>query len=205
MRLKKICFILALTLISVSAGIAVAQDSQSDNMQASQPVASPTGATQDSAGRPVGITTPAPPPTPEPKRAEFESNVKDVHFDFNQYDLTADDHAILQQDAQWLQAHPDIIFTIEGDADDRGTISYNLYLSDERALAARDELIKLGVPQGQILFATGWGKLYPTCQQDDESCWAQNRRSHFAPWPMGLEERVAHENTSAQNSPPEQQ
>lgn len=60
-----------------------------------------------------------------------------------------------------MKAHPDVTFTVEGDADQRGSIRYNLFLSDERALAVRDELVKLGVPEKQILFATGMGEGMP--------------------------------------------
>jgi len=140
----------------------------------------------DYAGRSVEIVgSSAPPAIPvisAPQRESFEQSVKDIYFDFARHNLTSDDQATLQQDADWLKAHPDVMFTIEGDADPRGEIVYNLYLSDARALAARDELLKLGVPDKQIAFAQGWGKLYPVCQQEDESCWSQERRAHFAPW-----------------------
>jgi len=141
---------------------------------------------QDSFGRPVqtaGIPVPQPRPVPQADLQAFEQNIKDVYFDFDRSNLTAADRATLQQNAEWLKAHPQITFVIEGDADQRGTIVYNLYLSDKRALAARDELVKLGVPEKQILFAQGWGKLYPVCQQDDETCWSKQRRAHLAPWP----------------------
>jgi peptidoglycan-associated lipoprotein len=128
---------------------------------------------------------PAPPPTPANERQAFRQNVGDVYFDFNRYDFTAEDHNALQKDAEWLKAHSEVLFTIEGDADERGSIVYNLFLSQERADATKDALEKLGVSSQQILFATGWGKLYPLCTQADESCWAQNRRAHLAPWPPG--------------------
>jgi outer membrane protein OmpA-like peptidoglycan-associated protein len=140
---------------------------------------------QDPAGRPVW-TSPDPqvqPTPPSPDRPEFEQNVKDVYFDFNRANLTAEDRATLQKDAAWLKAHPNVMFTIAGGADERGTIPYNLFLSDQRALVTRDALLKLGVPENQILFATGWGKIYPVCAQSDDSCWSQNRRSHLAAWP----------------------
>ena len=140
---------------------------------------------QDDFGRPVEpVSTPAQQvqPVPPPAAQAFDSNIKGVYFDFNRADLTPADKSALQQDADWLKQHPEVTFTIEGDADQRGSIPYNLFLSDARALAARDELVKLGVPEKQVLFAEGWGKLYPDCQQDDESCWSKQRRAHFAPW-----------------------
>ena len=69
-----------------------------------------------------------------------------------------------------------------GDADECGEIVYNLALSHERPKATRDALIGMGVPQSQVVFATGWGKLYPTCTESGENCWSQNGRAHFERW-----------------------
>jgi outer membrane protein OmpA-like peptidoglycan-associated protein len=141
---------------------------------------------QDPYGRPVQPVAPtetqAPPPVAPTEQQEFTQSVQDVHFDLNRAELRSEDQAKLQQSAEWLKAHPDVLFTIAGEADPRGDVVYNLYLSDRRALATRDALVKMGVPAQQILFAEGWGKLYPVCQQDDESCWSQERRAHLEPW-----------------------
>ena len=111
-----------------------------------------------------------------------DQNVKDIHFDFARADLRPEEQSILQADAQWLKDHPGVTVTIEGDADERGDIVYNLALSDLRATAAKDALVSLGVPADQIVYAVGWGKLYPICMQSEESCWEQNRRAHFEAW-----------------------
>ena len=116
---------------------------------------------------------------------DIQNNLKDVHFAFDQYELTAEDRQSLEATANWLKANPGVYVTIAGNADERGSIVYNVYLSDKRAKATRDALVAMGVPENQIVFATGWGKLYPVCSQSDESCWAQNRRAHFEPWQAG--------------------
>jgi len=116
------------------------------------------------------------------QQEQVEQNAKDVHFDFDQYDLKPEDQQSLQETANWLKANPSVHVTIAGDADERGEIVYNLALSNKRAQSARDALVSMGVPPDQIVFATGWGKLYPTCNQSDESCWSQNRRAHFELW-----------------------
>jgi peptidoglycan-associated lipoprotein len=128
---------------------------------------------------------PAPASAIPPSAAEQQlvrQNVRDIHFDFNQADLRPDDRSTLEQDAQWLKTHPDTVVTIEGDADERGGIVYNVALSEQRAAVTKDALVSMGVPADQIVFATGWGKLYPVCFSSDESCWSQNRRAHFAAW-----------------------
>lgn len=130
-------------------------------------------------------------PLSSDQQQQFEQGVKDIHFDFDRADLRDEDRAILSANAEWLKAHPDMIITLEGSADDRGDIVYNLVLSGARAAVTKDALVQLGVPAGQIAFATGWGKLYPVCTEQDENCWSQNRRTHFAPWPRQEGTQVA--------------
>jgi len=138
---------------------------------------------KDYAGRPVNDSNvPLATDLPKPEEEQFQQDVKDVYFDFDRSDLRMDQRRTLSADAEWLKAHPDVLITIEGDADERGDIVYNVDLSDRRAIVTRDALVKLGVPADRIVFFTGWGKLYPTCEQADESCWSQNRRSHIEPW-----------------------
>jgi peptidoglycan-associated lipoprotein len=121
------------------------------------------------------------PPTPA-QQQEVQNNLKDVHFAFDQYDLTSDDRQSLESTANWLKANPEVYVTIAGDADERGSIVYNLALSDKRAAVTRDALVGMGVPADRIVFATGWGKLYPVCNQSEDSCWSENRRAHFEAW-----------------------
>jgi len=131
-------------------------------------------------------------PDPAQQQAVVQ-NLKDVHFEFDRSDLTDQDRQVLQENANWLKANPQATVSIAGDADERGEIVYNLVLSQKRAEVARDALISLGVPGDRIEFATGWGKLYPACNQSDESCWAQNRRAHLTPGSMLQTEKVAQE------------
>ena len=173
-------------LLALSSAVCFAQA-----VSSRQQPASPAATSGESASVPAA--------TPQDERRSFSQNVKDVYFDFDRYNLTPDDQAALQQDADWLKAHPNLFFTIEGDADERGTIVYNVVLSENRARVTREALEKMGVPEGQILFATGWGKLYPVCEGSDESCWSRNRRSHFAPWPPDLSANVQALNIQAQD------
>ena len=112
---------------------------------------------------------------------EFSQNVKAVLFPFNVYSRV-ENSDVLQADANWLKQHPDAHFWIQGRADSRGDVVYNLALSYRRAQFIKHDLIKSGVSDSQIGFATGWGKLYPVCTQDDEQCWSENRRAHFTLW-----------------------
>lgn len=107
---------------------------------------------------------------------EFSQNVKTVLFPFNVYNRV-ENPAVLKADADWLKQHPDANFWIQGRADSRGDVVYNLALSYRRAQFIKQDLLKSGVNSSQVGFATGWGKLYPVCDGQDESCWQDNRRA----------------------------
>src|SRR4051812_10971158 len=44
-----------------------------------------------------------------------------ILFDTDQFEVDSQDQSILQSQAQWLQANPNVRVTIEGHADERGT------------------------------------------------------------------------------------
>ncbi len=142
------------------------------------------GGSTDASARLTVIQPPPPPPTPQaaaPQPDEstlFSQSVKDIFFNYDSYDLSSGDQAIITGDAAFLKAHPSIKFTIEGHCDERGSTDYNLALGDNRANAARDALVKAGVAAAQIKVIS-YGKEKPFCTQSNEECWQQNRRDHF--------------------------
>ena len=108
----------------------------------------------------------------------FAQNVKDVFYEYDSYDISQQYQQVLQADATFLQQHPNMKFTIEGHCDERGSTEYNLALGDNRANAAKQALISLGVSANRIR-TISYGKEKPFCTESTEACWAQNRRAHF--------------------------
>src|SRR5690348_13067842 len=76
------------------------------------------------------------------EQQQLQQNVKDIQFDFDSSELRPDAHAVLQSDAQWLKAHPNVHVTIEGNADERGDIVYNVVLSQDRATITKNALVQ---------------------------------------------------------------
>ncbi|MGA7567048.1 MAG: peptidoglycan-associated lipoprotein Pal [Terriglobales bacterium] len=143
-------------------------------------VAKGAGGTQEATARVTVNPAPAPPP-PAPSATEeelFSQNVKDIFFDYDKYDIRAADQGSLQGDAQFLQQHPDIHFTIEGHCDERGSTEYNLALGTNRADSVKNALIQAGV-SGDRIKTISYGKEKPFCTEHNEECWQQNRRAHF--------------------------
>ncbi|HEU4464452.1 MAG TPA: OmpA family protein, partial [Gemmatimonadota bacterium] len=68
-----------------------------------------------------------------------------IFFDFDRSDLREDARQTLQMKAEALRQFPDIRIRIEGHADERGTVEYNLALGERRADAARAYLVDLGI------------------------------------------------------------
>jgi peptidoglycan-associated lipoprotein len=102
----------------------------------------------------------------------------DVYFDLDQADLRENDRATLVRNGEALKKYYFLTVTIEGHADERGSIEYNLALSDRRARVAYDYLISVGIPAARIK-AVAYGKEIPVCTESNEDCWQRNRRAHF--------------------------
>jgi peptidoglycan-associated lipoprotein len=102
-----------------------------------------------------------------------------VYFDFDQDELREADRATLAKNGETLKELDFLVVTIEGHADERGTIEYNLALSDRRARVVYDYLISVGIKASRIK-AVAYGKEIPVCTESNEDCWQRNRRAHFA-------------------------
>ncbi|MFZ3341841.1 MAG: peptidoglycan-associated lipoprotein Pal [Terriglobales bacterium] len=143
-------------------------------------VAKGPGGTQDATAR-VTVNAAPPPPPPAPSVTEeelFAQNVKDIYFDYDKSDIRASDQSTIQADAQFLQQHPAMHFTIEGHCDERGSTEYNLALGTSRADSVKNALIQAGV-SGDRIKTYSYGKEKPFCTEHTEECWQQNRRGHF--------------------------
>lgn len=104
--------------------------------------------------------------------------LKDIHFEFDKYDLTAEARDVLAKNAKVLLGHPNFKIQIEGHCDERGSNEYNLALGEKRAVSARIYLIKFGIRADR--FSTiSYGEEMPLDQGHNEEAWAKNRRCHF--------------------------
>ena len=101
---------------------------------------------------------------------------KQVHFTNNSADITPDSSAILEEIADTLKTHPDIkSVEIQGHTDNQGEPAYNLKLSESRAQAVVDTLVRLGVDPLRLQ-AKGYGDTKPLMPNNTEANKAKNRR-----------------------------
>ena len=106
-------------------------------------------------------------------------NLKDIHFDFDKYNIRPGDAQILDGNASWLKANPGNLVLIEGHTDERGTAEYNLALGERRAKSTMSYLVTQGVAANRITIIS-YGKERPLDPGHTEDAWARNRRDEFA-------------------------
>ena len=99
-----------------------------------------------------------------------------VYFALDQYTLTRENRAVLDANAAILKARAINAITVEGNCDERGTISYNIALGDKRAKEVKDYYVKSGINAKNIK-TISYGEEKPVCFDRNETCWAQNRKA----------------------------
>ena len=101
-----------------------------------------------------------------------------VYFDFDSSVLKAAEKPKVAAVADYLKANSAAAVKVEGNCDERGTEEYNRSLGERRALAVREELIRLGVDPTRV-DTISYGKDKPAVTGSDEAAWKQNRRDDF--------------------------
>jgi peptidoglycan-associated lipoprotein len=110
-------------------------------------------------------------------RDEARRHLLDIYFDFDRWGLSEEGKKTLSESAGFLRKHPKAKLVIEGHCDDRGSREYNLALGEKRAKETRHYLSDLGIRN--TVAVTSYGKERPSCNEQDESCYAKNRRAHL--------------------------
>ena len=131
-------------------------------------------------------TTSGPFATPSNPRDSHQGWIEDaqalktdtVYFDFDSSVLKAAEKPKVSAVADYLKANSAAAVKVEGNCDERGTEEYNRSLGERRALAVREELIRLGVDPTRA-DTISYGKDKPAIPGHDESAWKQNRRDDF--------------------------
>lgn len=114
---------------------------------------------------------------PVPGSADDFKRVGDrVFFDLNKYNIKAEGTAVVKAQAEWLKQWPSVGVVIEGHADERGTVEYNLALGERRATSLSRALQAHGINKKRIEVVS-YGKEHPEDAGHNEAAWAKNRRA----------------------------
>ncbi|MCA9513070.1 MAG: OmpA family protein [Myxococcota bacterium] len=103
-----------------------------------------------------------------------------IEFSFDRAEIRPQSAPILDQAAGQLRACPDVNITIEGHTDQRGSADYNQSLSERRAGAVRDYLVRKGVESGRLQ-SVGKGESNPLDTSETEAGYQRNRRVELRP------------------------
>jgi len=101
-----------------------------------------------------------------------------VRFAYDSSVIPSADKSKVASVADYLKNHPETAVRVEGNCDERGTEEYNRSLGERRALAAREELVRLGIVSGRV-DTLSYGEDKPATEGHNESAWKQNRRDDF--------------------------
>jgi peptidoglycan-associated lipoprotein len=101
-----------------------------------------------------------------------------VYFDFDRSAVKTSEASKVKSVAEYLQNNKAQAVRVDGHCDERGTEEYNRALGERRALAIRDELIKLGIDGNRVDTMT-FGKDKPADPGHDDAAHRKNRRGEF--------------------------
>jgi len=154
-----------------------------DNAPGPAPRVSDTATSSQAAPEVQAAARPMPeaaaPSAPEPKPAQTIIVLPVVWFGVDSATLTTEARAALDRLAETLRSRPDLRIELQGHTDSTGGEQRNLALSIRRAEAARDHLLRVGVPAAQVS-TRGFGETRPVAENDTAEGRARNRRVEAA-------------------------
>jgi hypothetical protein len=101
-----------------------------------------------------------------------------VYFDYGSFELKSDSYDILDKLSVELKQNTNEKLYITGHTDDKGSESFNLELSEKRAIAVKEYLVSKGCIAGNI-FTLGKGKSEPLNGNSNDTERYLNRRVEF--------------------------
>jgi OOP family OmpA-OmpF porin len=105
--------------------------------------------------------------------------LRGINFDFNSAVVKPVSYPVLDDAARVLKAKPKMRVEIGGHTDSVGPDSYNMKLSNERANAVREYLIRYHNVETYRLIAVGYGETQPIADNRTRSGRDMNRRIEF--------------------------
>jgi len=128
----------------------------------------------------VTVNPPPPPPPVPVKEAPkvIDRLVLHVNFDFDKSTVRKADVADLQKAIDFVKKYPGYKIEIEGHTDSVGSEKYNQALSERRAAAVKEYLLKHGMidTQKDMVMTKGYGEDKPIADNSTEKGRFENRR-----------------------------
>lgn len=134
---------------------------------------------------PAPKPVPPPPPPPEPKPVPpppppapkvIDKLTLQVLFDVDKSTITEAGQKELQNAVAFVKKYPGAKIEVDGHTDSTGTEAYNQKLSERRAVAVKDYLIKEAGVDSSKITAVGYGEARPVADNKTAEGRAKNRR-----------------------------
>jgi len=117
-------------------------------------------------------------PVLDPKDPQSPLAQRRLLFDYDSAAIRDEYRTLLEMHAKYLIKENSARLILQGHADERGSREYNLALGQRRAESVYAAMNLLGVPDAQME-AVSMGEEKPVAEGNDESAWAQNRRTEI--------------------------
>jgi outer membrane protein OmpA-like peptidoglycan-associated protein len=101
-----------------------------------------------------------------------------VMFKSNSANLTGNSYPAIKELADSMKTNPDLDLLIEGHTDNQGGEAYNMKLSEDRANAVKNQLIRFGITDKRIKIKA-FGDSQPIGSNNTSAGRALNRRVVF--------------------------
>jgi outer membrane protein OmpA-like peptidoglycan-associated protein len=103
---------------------------------------------------------------------------RNIHFALDQSFISLESSFILDQIADAMQTYPSLTVELQGHTDPRASVGYNQALSERRALAARDYLLRQGIAAERMRIVP-FGESQRRTQGNTILDYARDRRVEF--------------------------
>ena len=124
----------------------------------------------------TSVGVPAPPPPAAVPAPPVERQTLHINFDTNKATIRPADVPELQKAVEFAKRYPGRKISIEGHTDNVGNAKYNQGLSERRAAAVKEYLLKNGVSGGERITTVGYGQTKPIADNATANGRFQNRR-----------------------------
>jgi peptidoglycan-associated lipoprotein len=126
---------------------------------------------------PVGSAGPAGTPgvAAAPGPAAQWVSFQNILFDFDKSNIRPSEQDKVRAVVDFLKQNSNFDVGLDGYADPRGSVPYNLRLSERRARAAAGALVGAGISRDRIRLGA-FGEANRNCQENTEECFQRNRR-----------------------------
>ena len=108
--------------------------------------------------------------------------LENIYFDLDQWNIKPDATKVLEVLIELLNKYPEMYIKIDAHTDSRASATYNVILSDKRASATLDYLVKNGIDIKRLQ-SKGYGESEPLIDCANRNCTEQehsiNRRCEF--------------------------